>query len=165
MDRPTILIVKLSAIGDVVHTLPALNALRRYYPKAHIAWLVEDAAADLGNDHAALDRVLVSRRKTWLKGLGSAQWRLHAHEMMAFLHSLRDRHYDMVFDFQAALKGAALIALVRSRRKIGFGRGLQHQEGSYVVLNEGAVNLVVSPLRSKSDCKLIVKATVAVTIT
>ncbi|MFZ1984025.1 MAG: glycosyltransferase family 9 protein, partial [Desulfatitalea sp.] len=136
MDRPTILIVKLSAIGDVVHTLPALNALRRYYPKAHISWLVEEAAADLIKNHPALDRVLVSRRKTWLKGLGSAQWRLHVLEMKAFVRSLRDRHYDMVFDFQAALKGAALIALVRGRRKIGFGRGLQHQEGSYVVLNE-----------------------------
>ncbi len=39
-----ILIVKLSAIGDVVHTLPALSAIRKAYPKAHITWLVESAA-------------------------------------------------------------------------------------------------------------------------
>lgn len=136
MDQPAILIVKLSAIGDVVHTLPALNALRRYYPSAHISWLVEEAAANLLSGHPALDRVLVSRRKTWLKGLASAHWRQHAHEIRAFVHSLRDRHYDMVFDFQAALKGAALIALVRGRRKIGFGHGLEHQEFSHVVLNE-----------------------------
>ena len=62
---PKILIVKLSAIGDVVHTLPVLNALRNHFPKAHITWLVEEAAADLVIDHAALDRVLVSRRKRW----------------------------------------------------------------------------------------------------
>ncbi len=42
-----ILIVKLSAIGDVIHTLPALNAIREHYPQAHITWLVEAAAADL----------------------------------------------------------------------------------------------------------------------
>ena len=42
-----ILIVKLSAIGDVIHTLPALNAIRDQYPDAHITWLVEEAAADL----------------------------------------------------------------------------------------------------------------------
>ncbi|MBI5895908.1 MAG: lipopolysaccharide heptosyltransferase I, partial [Desulfobacterales bacterium] len=56
MDKPSILIVKLSALGDVVHPLPALNALRRYYPKAHIAWLVEEAAANLVSGHPALDR-------------------------------------------------------------------------------------------------------------
>ena len=41
-----ILIVKLSAIGDVIHTLPALNAIRDHYPHAQITWLVETAAAD-----------------------------------------------------------------------------------------------------------------------
>ena len=41
-----ILIVKLSAIGDVIHTLPALNAVRKQYPDAHITWLVEEAAVD-----------------------------------------------------------------------------------------------------------------------
>ena len=40
-----ILVVKLSAIGDVIHTLPALNAIRAHYPKAHITWLVEEAHA------------------------------------------------------------------------------------------------------------------------
>ncbi len=136
MGRPAILIVKLSAIGDVVHTLPALNALRRHFPGAHITWLVEEAASGLLAGHPALDRVLVSRRKAWLKGLGSAYRQQHAHEIKTFLCNLRDREYEMVFDFQAALKGAALIALVRGRRKIGFGRGLQHQEGSYFFLNE-----------------------------
>ncbi len=42
-----ILIVKLSAIGDVIHTLPSLTALRRLYPQAHITWVVEEAAADI----------------------------------------------------------------------------------------------------------------------
>jgi heptosyltransferase I len=136
MKRPTILIIKLSAIGDVMHTLPALNALRRYYPNACITWLVEEAAADLVKGHPALDRVLVSRRKSWIKGLCSSQWRAHLREMIVFVRTLRDSHYDMVFDFQAALKGAAWVALARGERKIGFDRGLEHQEFSYVVLTE-----------------------------
>ena len=41
-----ILIVKLSAIGDIIHTLPSLIELRRLYPEAHITWVVEEAAAD-----------------------------------------------------------------------------------------------------------------------
>jgi ADP-heptose:LPS heptosyltransferase len=65
-----ILIVKLSAIGDVIHTLPALNAIRAHYPGAHITWLVEAAAADLVVGHRALDRVLISKRKSWLGSFG-----------------------------------------------------------------------------------------------
>ncbi|MBU4344887.1 MAG: lipopolysaccharide heptosyltransferase I, partial [Proteobacteria bacterium] len=64
-----ILIVKLSAIGDVIHTLPALNAVRKQYPDAHITWLVEEAAYSVIKGHKALDRIIVSKRKTWLKGL------------------------------------------------------------------------------------------------
>jgi len=134
--RLRILIVKLSAIGDVVHTLPALNALRHHFPSAHITWLVEEAAAELVLGHPALDEVLVSRRKTWLKGLKTSQRRQHLIEIVDFIALLRRRRYDIVLDFQASLKGAVLIALTRARRKIGFGRGLEHQEHSYLVLNK-----------------------------
>lgn len=133
---PRILIVKLSAIGDVVHTLPALNALRRFRPEAHITWLVEEAAADLVIGHKALDRVLVSRRKQWVSGLTTGHRRRHIKEALAFVRQLRDTRYDLLLDFQAAIKGAALIAMARADRKIGFGRGMEHQEHSYLALNE-----------------------------
>jgi 3-deoxy-D-manno-octulosonic-acid transferase/heptosyltransferase-1 len=146
---PNILIVKLSAIGDVVHTLPALNALRRRYPEAHITWLVEEAAADLVVGHPALDRVLIAKRKRWLRELKTRHWRRSLRELEAFVRSLRDTRYDMLFDFQAAVKGAALIAMVRAQRKIGFGRGLEHQEHSYLALNEriAAVSMDIHALK------------------
>jgi len=131
-----ILIVKLSAIGDVIHTLPSLNAIRRHYPHARITWLVEEAAAGLLEGHPALDRVLVSRRKHWLRGLRGSDRRQHLAEMAAFVRKLRDTRYDMILDFQASLKGGALIALARGIRKIGYGKGLEHQEHSYLFLNE-----------------------------
>jgi len=136
MKRPAILILKLSAIGDVVHTLPALNALRQHYPESHITWVVEEAAADLVVGHKALDQVLVSRRKAWLNGLQTGQRRQSLEEIWAFVRTLRRRRYDLLFDFQFSLKGAIWIALTRADRKIGFGRGLAHQEHSYLVLNE-----------------------------
>ena len=68
-----ILIVKLSAIGDVIHTLPSLAALRHLYPDAHITWVVEEAAADLVKNHPYLDTVLISRRKRWTKDIQSGQ--------------------------------------------------------------------------------------------
>jgi len=131
-----ILIVKLSAIGDVIHTLPVLNAIRRFYPRARITWLVEEAAAGVIAGHPALDHVLISRRKRWLQGLKGPDRGRHIRELLRFLKALRDTRYDMVFDFQASLKGGLLIALSRGDRKIGFGRGLEHQEHSYLFLNE-----------------------------
>jgi heptosyltransferase I len=131
-----ILIVKLSAIGDVIHTLPALNAIRKHYPDASITWLVEEDAAPLVQGHKALDRVLISKRKRWLKALRSLSFLNTVQEICGFIKALRDTRYDMVFDFQALLKSGILIALARGRRKIGFGKGLEHMEHSYIFLNE-----------------------------
>lgn len=131
-----ILIVKLSAIGDVIHTLPALNALRAHYPDAHITWLVEQAAADLVVGHRALDRVIVSRRKQWLRQLKGPQRRQALAEIRMFWGDLRDTRYDIVIDFQSLLKSGVLVWLARGKRKIGFDKGMQHQEHSYLFLNE-----------------------------
>jgi 3-deoxy-D-manno-octulosonic-acid transferase/heptosyltransferase-1 len=131
-----ILIVKLSAIGDVIHTLPALNAIRKRYPDARITWLVEEDAAPLVKGHAALDRVLVSKRKRWLKAILSPSCVNNMREVCRFLKELRDTRYDLIIDFQGLLKSGILIALSRGRRKIGYGRGMEHMECSYMFLNE-----------------------------
>jgi len=131
-----ILIVKLSAIGDVVHTLPALNAIRQHYPEARITWLVEEAAYDLVEGHEAIDRVLVSKRKRWLKDLRGSGCFKAVKEVCNFLKELRDTRYDLILDFQALLKSGILIALAKGERKVGFGRGLEHMEHSYIFLNE-----------------------------
>ena len=115
-----ILIVKLSAIGDVIHTLPSLGALRRRYPEADITWVVEEAAADLIQGHPDLDRVIVSRRKRWIGDLsncrGGRAWR----EMRQFLQELRGRRYDLVIDFHGLFKSAAIVWLSGGRRKLGY---------------------------------------------
>jgi len=131
-----ILIVKMSAIGDVIHTLPALNALRSHFPKAHITWLVEEAASPLVVGHEALDRVLVSRRKTWLRGLLGPKGLDSVKEMFDFIGELRDTTYDVILDFQGLLKSGFLIGLAKGKRKIGFDRGMEHAEESHLFLNE-----------------------------
>ncbi|PID39113.1 MAG: lipopolysaccharide heptosyltransferase I [Proteobacteria bacterium] len=131
-----ILIVKLSAIGDVIHTLPALNALREHFPDSRITWVVEEASADLVIGHRALDRVIVSRRKHWIRELKGPGRRQAWGEIKHFWRQLRDIRYDLVIDFQALLKSGLLVALARGRRKVGFDRGMQHQEYSYLLLNE-----------------------------
>lgn len=131
-----ILIVKTSAIGDVVHTLPALWALRRHYPDAHITWLVEEAAAELLTGHPALNRVLVVERKTWLADLRAGHLLRALRAFVQFIRLLRDRHYDLVIDFQGLIKSAVWVFLAKGIRKVGFGRGMEHAEHSYLVLNE-----------------------------
>ncbi len=131
-----ILIVKMSALGDVIHTLPALTALRRAHPSAHIAWVVEAAAAPLVLGHPALDKVLIWHRQRFTGSLRSGHW-FHALGLLRdFVRELRAVRYDMVLDFQALLKSSVWVFAARGTRKIGFGRGMQHSEGSYLFLNE-----------------------------
>jgi len=131
-----ILIVKLSAIGDVIHTLPALTALRRHYPNAQIDWLVESAAADLVQGHAALSRVLIWRRREFVKLLKAGRLPTAVRLFSSLLLQLRDTRYDLILDFQALLKSSLWIFLARGRRKAGFGQGMEHSENSHLFLNE-----------------------------
>jgi len=129
-----ILIVKLSAIGDVVHTLPSLAALRKLYPLAHITWVIEEASSDLLVGHPDLDRVLISKRRKWLRDLVNPKRAGQTfREIRAFLQALRDRSYDLVIDFHGLFKSGLLVLLSGGRRKLGYE---SMQELSGLFLNE-----------------------------
>ncbi len=128
-----ILIVKMSAIGDVIHTLPALNALRAHFTDAHITWLVEEAASTIVESHEAVDRVIVSKRERWLKGLLGMSCVKNMTSISRFISELRDTRYDLVIDFQGLLKSAVMVQLCRGVRKIGYDKT---REFSYIVLDE-----------------------------
>ena len=128
-----ILIVKLSAIGDVIHTLPSLAALRRLYPDAHITWVVEEAAADLIIGHPHLDEVIISRRKSWIKDIKAGKVAVTLREVRTFVRRLRNRRYDLVIDFHGLLKSSMVVFLSGGRRKLGYD---SWQELSGLFLNE-----------------------------
>ena len=128
-----ILIVKLSAIGDVIHTLPSLTALRRLYPEAHITWVVEEAAADLVSHHPYLDEVLISRRKSWIRDIKAGKFQSTWREVRSFLARLRSRRYDLVIDFHGLFKSSAVVFLSGGKRKLGYD---SWQELSGLFLNE-----------------------------
>jgi lipopolysaccharide heptosyltransferase I len=131
-----ILIVKLSALGDVIHTLPVLTTLRRAQPEAHLAWLIEETFADLVRGHAALDRLIVWPRRTWTRLARSGRLVSLVRSVRAFGRELRDTRYDRVLDCQGSVKGALWISRVRADRKTGYGPGIRHSEGSWWVLDE-----------------------------
>ncbi|MFZ4441507.1 MAG: glycosyltransferase family 9 protein, partial [Syntrophales bacterium] len=128
-----ILIVKLSAVGDVIHTLPSLAALRRCYPDADISWVVEEAAADLLTGNSDLNRVIVSGRKRWVRELRLGRIAAPLREMLAFFKEIRRRPYDLVIDFHGLLKSAAIVLFSGGRRKLGYD---SLQEGSGLFYNE-----------------------------
>jgi hypothetical protein len=88
-----ILIVKLSAIGDVIQTLPMFTALRRKFPMAEIDWLVEEDSAGLLKGYPGLDNVIVSRRKSWQRGIfGKGNLGFTLREIRSFLRELRKKN-------------------------------------------------------------------------
>jgi heptosyltransferase I len=128
-----ILIVKLSAVGDVIHTLPSLAALRRLYPEANITWVIEDASSDLISGHPYLDRVIVSHRKEWIRDLKAGRISKPVKEIRAFIDDLRRQPYDLVIDFHGLFKSAVIVLLSSGERKLGYD---SMQELSGLFLNE-----------------------------
>jgi len=100
-----ILIVRLSSLGDIVHTLPAYAALRRHFPGARIRWAVEQSGREILDLVPGIDEIIVVGRKIWQRNIRE----LGGREQTAF-------------DFQGLVKSALLALLSRSRRIIGFSR-------------------------------------------
>ena len=114
-----ILIVLLGAIGDVTRALPLLTRLRRAYPKAHIAWAVEPAAAPLLDDHPALNEVLLYRRTR-----GSLAF-------LPFLRDIRRRRFDLVLDLQRHAKSGLVSRWSGAPLRLGFHRK-NSKEGNWL---------------------------------
>ncbi len=127
-----ILIVKLSAIGDVLHTLPALALLRQCLPESSLNWVVEEKAAGILVGHPQLDKVIVSGRKRWMHELSRpSRWPAVFREAASLIRELRSERYDVVIDFQGLLKSAILVLFSRGAHRIGYGKT---RELSYLAL-------------------------------
>ena len=139
-DMPAeILIVKLSAIGDVVHALPFLDVLRKNFPRAKIDWLVEEGAADIIEGHPAIRRVIISRRKSWRRNLiEERRFSEVLREIVSFSKDLRRHRYDWVIDLQGLLKSGVLVGLSKGGRKLGM-KGAR--EGAWLFLRERSVSV------------------------
>ncbi len=123
MPKPSpkrILIIRLSAIGDVVFASPLVEACKRRYPDAEIDWLAEGVVRPLIVGNPSVGRVILWPRQEW-RGL-SKEKRLIAlyGAIKRFRRDLRARNYDLVVDAQGLLKSAFLAWLTGCRDRIGF---------------------------------------------
>ncbi len=109
-----IAIIRLSSLGDIVHTLPAFQALRKRWPEARISWIAEPSGAALLGNFPGIDQIVVfglkSQRGLLAKGL----------YLMRFVRRWR-RQFDQVLDFQGLIK-SALLAFLLGGTRLGFER-------------------------------------------
>src|SRR5437764_7996175 len=112
-----ILIIKPSAIGDVVHALPVLGLWRRRWPQAQISWLVTPACAGLLDGHPMLHEVIRFERRRFGQGWWNpaALWGL-----ARFTRELRRREFDLVIDLQGLFRSGWLAWKTRAACRVGF---------------------------------------------
>lgn len=125
-----ILLIRLSAIGDIVFASPLIAAVRQRWPQAHIAWLAQTDCAPLLQHHPDLDEVIAWPLPRW-RGL----WRKHRFlqllkELRAALRALRARRFDLALDLQGLLKSALPAWLSGASERIGLGS----REGGWLLM-------------------------------
>ncbi len=123
-----LLVVRLGAMGDILHALPAVTALRKAHPSWVIGWVVEPAwrhllttangaaAAPLTSDQPLVNELHLAPAKAWGKAPLSRQTKHQVSELRA---NLRAADYDVVVDFQGAVRSAVLGKFSGARRRIG----------------------------------------------
>ena len=133
-----ILLIKLSGLGDVVHTLPVLVKLRARYPRARIDWLITRENAEIVRYHPALSNVVPFARGDFSKR--GFRW----HALLAFLDLLkqiRRAKYDLVIDLHGQARSAFFALVSGARVRIGFDRPVKNtsrhgwrgaREGSWI---------------------------------
>ena len=117
-DFQRILLIKLSAVGDVLHTIPVLNKLRKRYPAARIDWLAAPEIAELLRHHPGISNVIEFARGEW-----SEPWRLRPFANTGRLAAnLRATRYDLVIDMHGQFRTAVFAVATGAPVRIGFDR-------------------------------------------
>lgn len=127
-----ILIIRLSAIGDIVFASPIIHALRQRYPEAHIAWLMEPPTRELLEYHPELDEVIVWPKAQWKAMWKARQFRQLFRAIRIFSNDLKAHQFDTAIDMQGLLKSGIWARLSRAPRRIGLGS----REGSQYLMTE-----------------------------
>ena len=109
LDR--VAIVMMSAVGDAVHVLPLVNAIKQHHPGSHISWFLEPLPATLVRGHPAVDEIVEVRSRG-----GLTAWR-------DLVRTHGSREFDVVLDLQVAIKAGLLTALLTAPVKLGFDFG------------------------------------------
>jgi len=130
MDDQRFLVLRMSALGDIIHTLPAVSALRESFPKATIDWLVDKKWAPILEENASVNNVIAMDRRSW-------------RDVISCVRRLRDKKYTTALDFQSLYRSAILGWLSGAPKRLGFDARYSRESGAAFFYTD-----VVSPRRS-----------------
>jgi heptosyltransferase I len=108
LDR--ICIVMMSAVGDAVHVLPVINALKRHAPACRITWVLQPGPASLVRGHRSVDEIIIFDRSAGMKAFTDIR------------RELASRSFDLVINLQVYVKAGVVTAFTRAPVKLGFDR-------------------------------------------
>lgn len=108
LDR--VCIVMMSAVGDAVHVLPVLTALKRHHPAMHVTWVLQPGPATLVRGHRCVDEILLFDRTKGLQGFLDIRRELSA------------RRFDLVINLQVYFKAGIITGFTQAPVKLGFDR-------------------------------------------
>jgi heptosyltransferase-1 len=137
-----ILIIKPSALGDIVQALPVLTGLKRRWPAAHIDWIVNDTLREILEGHPCLHRTILYPRKRW-----TSPTRIP--EMWRWARRLREEKYDITIDLQGLLRSGLMTWAANSPRRIGL---LSAREGAHNAYTEHIADTALSAAERYLTC-------------
>jgi heptosyltransferase-1 len=137
-----ILIIKPSALGDIVQALPVLTGLKRRWPAAQIDWIVNDTLAEILEGHPCLRQTILYPRKRW-----TSPARLP--EMWRWGKKLRAERYDITIDLQGLMRSGLMTWAASSERRIGL---MSAREGSRAIYNELIADTAISAAERYLTC-------------
>jgi len=116
-------VVMMSAVGDAVHVLPVINAIKRQRPNTHITWVLQPGPSLLVAKHRSVDEVILFDRR---KGISA---------MRQVIGELRKRKFDLLLDLQVYFKAGLISALSGAPRRLGFDRA-RARDANWLFTNE-----------------------------
>jgi heptosyltransferase I len=128
-----ILIVKLSSIGDVIHTLPVLAAIKTALPTAEVSWIVEKGSAELLRNNSLLKNLIEIDTKSFRGKQKLSEMLPNARQQFK---GIRSATFDIALDFQGLLKSATIAKIAKVKKRYGFSKEILREPASRFLLNE-----------------------------
>lgn len=128
-----ILMIRLSAIGDVIQTLPSLYALKSAFPESTISWVVEEAAYHFLKGHPLIDNLILFPKKEITQTLKKQGLFKAIQLIRQFSKKLKELEFDLAIDFQNLFKSGMIAFLSGAGKRVGFSKG---REGNFLFINK-----------------------------
>jgi len=116
-----VLIIKLSAFGDIIHSLSVIDCFREYSKlngvDVELHWLVEKKWGPILQNHENIDKLIISNTKGWRESIFSRKTR---DEVFSFWKNLREKEYDLVIDINGLLRSAVIARITKAKNRVGF---------------------------------------------